>query len=66
MAIVKKINQYQRRPMESLKKQVKSIGTVMLNITSLEQWSEDMDSDITPVLILLDGNMKDIWGWFCM
>ena len=66
MSIVNKINQYQRRPMEFLKKQVESIITGMFNITSLEQWSEDMDSDITPVLILLDGNMKDIWGWFCM
>ena len=35
MATVKKINQYQRRPMESLKKQVESVITGMLNITSL-------------------------------
>ena len=53
METVKNINQYQRRPMEFLKKQVESIRTGMLNITSLEQWSEDMDSDITAVLILL-------------
>ena len=66
MATVKNINQYHRRPMESLKKQVESIRTGMLNITSLEQWSEDMDSSITPVLILLDKTMKDLRGWFCM
>ena len=58
MSTVKKINQYQRRPMESLKKKVESIRTGMLNITSLEQWSEDMDSAIIPVLLILDKTMK--------
>ena len=63
MAIVKNINQYQTRPMESLKKQLEGIRARMLNITSLEQWSEDIDSSITPVLLLLDKTMKDIRGW---
>ena len=35
MAIVKNINQYQTRPMESHKKQLESIRAGMLNITSL-------------------------------
>ena len=32
----------------------------MLNTSSLEQWSEDMDSDITFFLMLLDESMKYI------
>ena len=36
----------------------------MINITSLEQWPEYMDSAINPVLLLLDKNMKDLRGWF--
>ena len=60
MATVKKINQYQRRPMEFLKKQVESIITGMFNITSLEQWSEDMDSAITPVVLIPDKTMIDL------
>ena len=38
----------------------------MINITSLEQLAEDMDSAITPVTILLGKTMKDLWGGFCM
>ena len=60
MSTVKKINHYQRKPMESLQKQVESIRTEMLNMTSLEQRSGDMDSDITLILILLDKTMKYI------
>ena len=37
----------------------------MLNTTSLEKLAEDMDSAITPVLLLLDEIMKDLRGLFC-
>ena len=36
----------------------------MLNTTSLEEWSEDMDYDITLVLLILEKTMKDIRGEF--
>ena len=65
MEIVKNINHYQRRPMESLKKYVESSRTGMLNTTGLEQWSEDMDSSITLVLLLLGKTMKYLRGGFC-
>ena len=39
---------------------MESIRRVMLNTSSLEQWSEDMDSDITFFLMLLDESMKYI------
>ena len=60
MYMVKYINQDQISPMESLKKEVESIITVILNTPSLEQWSEDIDSIITLVLLLLDRRMKHL------
>ena len=60
MTTVNKINQYHRTLTNSLKKQVEIIRTGMLNITSLEQWPEDMDYDITLVLLLLEKTMKDL------
>ena len=40
--------------MDSLKKEVESIGAGIINTPSLENWSEDMDTTITVLLLLLD------------
>ena len=57
ISMVNKINQYQRIPINSLKKEVESIRKLMNNTPSLEQWSEYMYSTITPVLLLLEKRM---------
>ena len=40
-------------PMESLRREVAGLRQGMLKTSSIEKWSEDMDSAITPVLLLL-------------
>ena len=60
MNMVKNIDQDQKLLMEYRKKEVESIIIVIINTPSLEQWSEDMDSIITLVLLLLDRRMKHL------
>ena len=60
MNMVKNIDQDQKLLMEYRKKEVESIIIVIINTPSLEQGSEDMDSVITPVLLLLDERMKHL------
>ena len=52
IAMVKNIYKDKIRPMYSPKKEVESIRTGIINMPSLEQWSEYMDSAINPVLLL--------------
>ena len=60
IALVKKIDQGQRRPIETLKNEVDILKRVMIDAPYLEQWSEDMDSEQTPVLKLLGERMKHL------
>ena len=53
ITLVKKINQGQRRPIESLKSKLKSLKRGMIYAPRLEHWSEDMDSAITLIMELL-------------
>ena len=58
--MVEKTDQGQRQTTESLKIEVKILKRGMIDAPRLEWWLEDMDSEITPVLELLDERMKDI------
>ena len=59
-ALVKKIDQRNRRPIESLKIEFKSLNRGMIEALHLKHWSEDIDSVITPVLELLGDRLKHI------
>ena len=60
IALVKNIDQGQRRPIESLKSGVESLKRGMIDALCLEQWSEEMDSEISSVLDLLGERMKHL------
>ena len=60
IALVKKIDQGQRRPIENLKNEVESLKRVMIDAPHTEQCLEDMESAITPVLELLGERMKHL------
>ena len=61
IALVKKIDQGQRRPIENLKNEVESLKRVMIDAPCLEKCSEDIDSALSPVLELLGERMKHMW-----
>ena len=56
--MVKKIDQGQKRPSKSLKSEVKILKRGGIDAPRLEQWSEDIGSEITPFLELLGEGMK--------
>ena len=58
--LVKTIDQVQRRPIETLKNKVQILTRGMIYAPCLEQWSEDMDLSLTPVLELLGERMKHL------
>ena len=58
IALVKKIDQVHIWLFESFKNEVESLKRGMIYAPRLEQWSEDMNSLITPVLEILGGRMK--------
>ena len=60
VALINKMGQGQRRPIKYLKHEVKNLRRGKIYAPHLEQWSEDMDSAITPVLELLDEQMKHL------
>ena len=53
-ALVKKIDQGQRQPIETLKNEVDILKRVMIDAPCLDHWSEEMDSELTQVLELLE------------
>ena len=60
IALVKNIYQGQRRPIKTLKDEVESLKRGIINAPRLDQWSEDMDSELMPVLELLGERMKHL------
>ena len=49
-ALVKKIDQGQRQPIETLKNEVEILKRGMIEAPHLDQWLEDMDAELTTVL----------------
>ena len=60
ISLVNNVDQGQRRPIKSLKIEVKILKRGMIEAPRLEWWSEHMDSVITPVLELLDKRIKNL------
>ena len=60
IALVKKIYQGQIRPIKNLKNEVEILKRVMIDDPRLEQWSEDIDSSLMPVLELLGERIKHL------
>ena len=46
-------------PMEYLRREAAGLRQGMFKTSSLEQWSENMDSDITPVFSLMEERMSN-------
>ena len=46
-------------PMEYLRREAAGLRQGMFKISSLDQWSEDMDSSITPVFSFLEERMSN-------
>ena len=59
-AMVISIDQDKKKPVDSLMKEFEIIWMGILNTSSLEQWSEDMDSANTPVILLLNDIIKSL------
>ena len=60
VSMVTNMDQGQRLPTGSVKSEVKILNIGMIDALCLEMWSEDMDSEITLVLELLDEQMNHI------
>ena len=60
IALVKKVYQVQRRPIETPKDEVEILNRGMIEYPCLNKWSEDMDSALTPVLELMGEHMKHL------
>ena len=58
--MITKIDQGQRCPIKTLKNEVEILKRVIIDAPYLEQWSEDMDSALMPVLEMLVERMKNL------
>ena len=51
---------YHKPPMDYLRKEAAGLRQRMLKKLIIEKWSEDMDYAITPVLVFLEENMRNL------
>ena len=64
--MISRIDQDYNNPVEYLQKEVDSIIRAMIRKSSLKKLLEDMDSAITPVIVLIDERMKRFNLWDCL
>ena len=60
IALAKEIYQGQRWPIENLQNEVEILKRGMIDDPRIDQWSEDMYSELTPVLEVLGKRMKHL------
>ena len=60
IALFNKIDQYQIRPIDYFKSDVKILNRGKIDAPHLGEWSEDMHSEITPVLELSGERVKHL------